>query len=474
MKTKFLHGAALWTFLLTATLTTGCSDDEKYKDVDGQSPTLALTSDHVRTLTGYEFKIAGKVADKDGLRSIRLESSVLFLDKTIDLVALYPETIYEYELNYGFTIPEKTEGESFTVKVIVTDLGGRTVESLVEITMDGDYTEPIISASTNLTSSNINVALSEDNPMTFRFSATDNKGLAYLELSIPDLDIQERVDLGGEGVLTGTFDKEITFPSNKTGACIMTIRAVDAFDNVAEKEYTMLISNTKDYANMYLVDFNGTDNSLLTGGDVWGVPMPIEHLGNYEYRARYYSAAQNTPVRFITSKENFNICFGADKNNSDKLTGTKDDIEPIILPEKGYYEITFNTEKNIYTVKYYEPEDAPYNGENGQLCIIGGGFVNNPGWWNPSNPHLMDQSTDNPYIYTATLEFNNTDRNFLDCTIATKGGWGPPSWRFDGKQERFVPGDAVPNSARENIPAGTYTFIFDTHLCQSKLLKKNN
>ena len=36
------------------------------KDVDGQSPTLELTSDHVRTLTGYEFKIAGKITDKDG------------------------------------------------------------------------------------------------------------------------------------------------------------------------------------------------------------------------------------------------------------------------------------------------------------------------------------------------------------------------------------------------------------------------
>lgn len=475
MKAKFLHGAAFWTFLLAAMLTTGCSDDDNdYKDVDGQSPTLVLNSDHVRTLIGYEFKIAGKVTDKDGIRSIRLQSAELFLDKTIDLVAIYPETIYNYGLNYGFTIPEKTEGDNFTVKVTVTDLGGRTAGSEVRITMDGDYTEPIITASTNLTSSNINVALSEDNPMTFRFTAADNKGLAYLELSIPDLEILERVDLGGEGTVNGTFEKAITFPSDKTGACIMTIRAVDIFDNVAEKEYTMLISKTKDYTNMYLVDFNGTDNNLLTGKDVWGIPMPIEHLGNYEYRARYYSATQNTPVRFITSKENFNVCFGADKNNSDKLTGIKEDIESIILPEKGYYEITFNTEKNTYAIKSYIPEDAPYNGESGQLSIIGGGFLNNPGWWNADNPLLMNQDAANPYIYTATLEFNNSDRNFLDCTIAPKGGWGPPSWRFDGKQERFVPGDAVPNSAREKIPAGTYTFIFDTHLCQSKLIKKNN
>lgn len=303
MKAKFLHGAALWTFLFAATLTTGCSsDDNDYKDVDGQNPTLELTSDHVRTLNGYEFKIAGKVADKDGIRSIRLQSSALYLDKTIDLVTLYPEPLYEYDLNYGFTIPEETEGDEFIVKVTVTDLGGRAIENEIRITMDGDYTEPTITPSTNLTSDHINIALSEDNPMTFRFTAKDNRGLAYLELVIPVLNISERVDLEGEGITDAVFEKEITFPVDETGAYIMTIRAVDTFDNMTEKEYTMLISKSKDYERMYLVDFEGTDNRLLTDADVWGIPMPIEHVGSYEYKARYYSAAENTPVRFITSK----------------------------------------------------------------------------------------------------------------------------------------------------------------------------
>ena len=64
MKANLLYGAAIWTFLSAAAFFSGCSDDDAYKDVDGQSPTLELTSDHVRTLTGYEFKIAGKITDK--------------------------------------------------------------------------------------------------------------------------------------------------------------------------------------------------------------------------------------------------------------------------------------------------------------------------------------------------------------------------------------------------------------------------
>lgn len=476
MKAKFLHGAALWTFLFAATLATGCSDDDNdYQDVDGQKPTIELTSDHVRTLTGYEFKIAGKVADKDGIRSVRLQSAELFLDKTIDLVALYPETKYEYELNYGFTIPEETEGDNFAVKVIVTDLGGRTVESNVLITMDGDYTEPEITYTDF--SDNIKLVLSEDNPKTFRFTAKDDKGLAYLELEIPDLNISERMDCEREGDTEATFEKAVTFPSDETGAYIMTIRAVDAFDNVIKKECTILISETRDYDTMYLVDFVGTDNNLLTNNDVWGVPMPIEHTDEYTYRARYYSAAENTPVRFITSKVDFNICFGKVAGNDGKLTALKEEMEPIVLPAKGYYEITFNIKEGIYNASLYTPEEAAYSGES-PLSIIGGGFVNNPGWWNPEDPYILTKDSDNPYLYTGTLEFTNDvpDRNFLDCTIAPKGGWGPPSWRFDGKNERFnlVVGDVAPQSPKENIPAGTYAFVFDTHLVQSKLIKNNN
>lgn len=103
MKAKLLQSTVLWTFLSVATLLVGCSDDEDYRDVDGQSPTLELTSDHIRTLTGYEFKIAGKIVDKDGIRSINLQCAELYLDKTIELSTLYSESLYEYNLASTFT-----------------------------------------------------------------------------------------------------------------------------------------------------------------------------------------------------------------------------------------------------------------------------------------------------------------------------------------------------------------------------------
>ena len=468
MKAKLLLSVVLWTFFLSSTFLVGCSDDEDYKDVDGQSPTLELTSEHIRTLTGYEFKITGKVADKDGIRSIKLQSAELSLDKTIELLTLYSGPLYEYELNYAFTIPEKTKGESFSVKVTVTDLGGRTVENDVLITMDGDYTEPVLKPSLGLSSDNINVVLSEGTSKTFWFTAEDNKELDYLELAVPDLDILEHVDVEGEDLKKGTLKTTVVFPSDKTGTYTLVISAVDALGNVAEKNYSVLVSRVKDYADMYLVDFEGTDAKLLTGNDVWGVPMPIERVTNFTYKARCYSPAPNTPIRFITSKYSFSICFGDDKNNPGKLTGISGDIQPIILPEKGYYEINFNTEEGTYEVEAYDPGVPVIDGL--KMGFVGGWFAGATGWDGPKNVYELTQDPDNPHCLTAELTWSKQDS--FDVTItpySAAGDWLEPGWRFDGKNESFATGK---NDPSKKVPVGTYTFIFDTHLVQSKLLKK--
>lgn len=44
MKKHLFNAALLWAFLSLTLWTTGCSDDDGYPDVDGQSPTLTLAT----------------------------------------------------------------------------------------------------------------------------------------------------------------------------------------------------------------------------------------------------------------------------------------------------------------------------------------------------------------------------------------------------------------------------------------------
>ena len=67
-------------------------------------------------------------------------------------------------------------------------------------------------------------------------------------------------------------------------------------------------------------------------------------------------SVKKQPIRFIVNEDNFNICFGADKDNPNKLTSVIDTLEPIILPESGYYKVCINTQEEIYSFERYIPE----------------------------------------------------------------------------------------------------------------------
>ncbi len=138
---KLFRPAILWTFLATLFLSIGCSNDD-YPDVDGKNPIITLSADHIQTEPGRKFTISGKVTDNDGLKSIRLENSDLSLDKTIDLLEIYGKPVDSYDLDYNFLTALTLAGNNFPIKVTATDVGGRTTDATLSVTMDGDFTAP--------------------------------------------------------------------------------------------------------------------------------------------------------------------------------------------------------------------------------------------------------------------------------------------------------------------------------------------
>ena len=130
--------------------------------------------------------------------------------------------------------------------------------------------------------------------------------------------------------------------------------------------------------------------------------------------------------------------------------------------------ITLKTEEGTYTVEAYSPGTPIIDGL--KMGFVGGWFDGAKGWDGPKNVYELTQDPDNPHCLTAELTWSKQDS--FDVTITpydANGAWLEPGWRFDGKNESFATNT---NDSSKKVPAGKYTFIFDTHLVQSKLLKK--
>ena len=488
MKTKFLHGAALCTFLFAATLVVGCSDDD-YKDVDGQQPTVELTTDHIHTELGREFFISGMIKDADGIRSIRIQNEGLCIDKTIDLLDIYKEPVYSYELKYQFTAAKNLKEESFPVLITVTDLGGRSIESVLMVSMDGDFTDPTF---TVVPSGTITVLIKEQTKLNLRFTAEDNKALDYVEVSIPALEVSEKIDADGQKVFECA--QTIALPSQE-GTYDMVLTAVDKFEHKVTSTCKVSVSPLPDFKKMYLTDV--TDVKLLSS-DLFGVPMLIDHTGEFQYEARYYSEARGTKVRFIPQKTDFYpICFGIDPSGTGKLTDEPDISAPIVLPEKGYYKITFNTKTGVYNVDTYTPTDevlaygelidpnpddiVPANRYPFSMVVTGKGLktIDNNDTWSPNwnNSIQLAQDSENKYILSAELELTKGRKvSFVVTPYHPWGWWFLPAWHFEnksGENEYCIKNDNSMEMSDVSVPKdGIYVFKIDYHLCRAKLYLK--
>lgn len=498
METKFFRRSFLYAFLAIGATFTGCSDDE-FADVDGLEPTLELATDHVRTLGGYEFRLAGTITDKDGIRSIRLSCPELNLDRTIDLFQYYSEVQYEYTLDYAFTVPEDLDGDNFNLKVTVSDVGGRTTEGIILITMDGDYEDPII---TNPSGEPIVVVICEGvlSPQSLTISATDNKALDSLSINV-------------EG-----YGKFMAYPTESDPRAInysldlsnlpvenkdyqTTIIAYDTLLRTDTVSCVISVTDSPDYEKMYLADV-ATEEELTS--DVFGVPMLIDHTGAFQYSARYYNRNAGTEISFIPQKDSFGPTrYGLDSADKSKLS-KEADAEPIVLEESNvYYQIDFNIATLTYTMKTYSVNEAddPWpssmvygeptldkwnDGGSTWMDFTFGMTSTNPTEVNPfvqdgNNPHLF--TYDDPIYLRA-----NEQMHFIIHNYHTDQWWDFVSWRSDSATDPEVFGYSTKSAFRnrsysgpttgEDIwsepvvkETGNYQFYFDSHLGRAKLVR---
>ena len=480
---KSNHSLLAALLAMTAvTFATSCSDDDNFSDVDGQAPTIALETDHIQTEAGRQFTIAGQVKDADGIRSIRLQNSDMLLDKTINLLELYGDSlIYDYKLAYKYTSKKDwTDSSSFPVNITVEDIGGRTTSATLTVSADGDFTNPEFSVAP---SGELTV-LVQNPKLTLGFTVKDNKRLDYVQVECPALGINDRIDAAGQAELQ--IKKVYDVPSEKQ-SCLLTVTAFDKFNNKVMAQSTVNVDEMPDFEKMYLADVESAKD--LTS-DVYGVPMVIDHTGPYEYTAHYYNQKAGTKVRFIPQMTDFEpICFGVDPSDNSVLINDASSALGIELNEVAYYEIKLNIVTGAYSVKTYEPttEKMTLDGSTtidfgdgsgaqpAQICLAGGGLPGTPSWTTNQNndAFILSQDAANKYLLYRECELEaGTEIEYTISQTHWWGWWPEPYWRFDGSEfnEKNVKNGGE-NMKKSKVPAtGKYRIEFDYHLLRSRII----
>lgn len=504
---KHFFNATFWALLSLALWTTGCSDDDGYSDVDGQIPTMTLVTDHIESGAGHRFTIEGSLADQDGIVSVNLQCADLYLNKTIDLVEIYGAPQTEYELSYSYDLKRDEIGERFTVKVTVTDAGGREVSQDVLITMDGGFENPTFTIAPG---KEVTVLIKDETKFNLNFTVKDDRILDYVLIEIPGVEGFEsrRIEAGGQSTLS--FTEKIILP-NEVKSYDVTLTAVDARGNQTVTNSTISVSEMPDFPKMYLADVATVEE---LNSDIFGVPMVINHTGEYQYRARYYNKAAGTEIFFLPQKTDFTpICFGLDPEDNTKLTDDPETAKPIVLDEAGvYYEIDINVKESTYSMRTYSVTEAtnPMKYEYGKPCFDrwenGESFIDFYIGWGGSpqdaGNQLFAQDKNNPHLFyypengTWTLEAGE-EMNFIISNYHPDGWWDHVEWRCDDSQnvEKFgyfsKKGDVNPDWEGTNqrwedgsmvgdnwmkptvTVTGNYRFEFDAHLGRGKIVPAN-
>lgn len=447
--------ASAAVFALACTALAACSDEQSWPDVDGKAPMVDLQQDHIMTARGREIRFAGTVSDADGLASVALQCPELKLDKTIDLLAIYEEPLTAYTLDYAFHMADKERGDDFDVLVTATDIGGRTTQGHVLVTMDADFTAPNFMVAPD---KELLVLIKPVTTFNLRFTVHDNRAIDYVEVDVAGVDgYPQRIE--GNGRKTIEYAQKLALPPTK-GSYRVDITAYDcpAQDGEVRSASVSSVVNvdqTPDFDKLWLCD---VANPSQLNSDIFGVPMLVDHTGPYQYSARYYNEKAGTKICFLAQKTDFSpICYGPDPQYNGLLGDDPETAGRITLDQAGvYYKIDFNIQTGQYSLATYSVAEAAdpvahmhYGADD--LNTWNDWATAEP-WWQrwyfgpitdgPRDVMEMRRDADNPHIYILDeWKLNAGDKlHFVLHNWHHDGWWNYTTWRVDDSQdpEKFM------------------------------------
>lgn len=440
---------------------TACSSDDGWADVDGKTPSLTLASVHEQTEAGRQIKIMGQVDDADGISTIDLVCHELNLNKRINIIEIYGEPLKTYELDYAFQIQADQQGEEFNIDVVITDVGGRKETQVVKVTLDGDYTFPVFTKSPD---KEVTVLIKAVTAFNLQFEVSDNRVVDYVTIDMKDISKGEdnATDLAGfprrlDGNGTGNFSfaEKLILPSQK-GKFKATITAYDKAANedahAVTVESIVNVDELQDFPTIWLCD---VEDAADLNSDLFGVPIAMDHIGEYKYRVRYYNEKAGTKICFLAQKTDFGpICFGPDQNDASVLGDDPTEVGRVTLDKADrYYCFEVDTWNRTYKVTDYAVADAvnPVMHMHYGKDDLNTWWETNPDkdgdiWWQewyfgpatgPKDVRKMVQDSKNPNIFILEdwkIEPGD-DNNYMLHNWHHDGWWNFTAWRCDDSKD---------------------------------------
>lgn len=488
-KTHFYPGAFV-AFLLAGTFFACDDDNEKWPSMDGKNPEFSIEKPVIGSRPGQTLHITGIVKDADGLSHITLECLPLYLDKRIDLLTIYGEAKETYDLDYKITSDLTEAGDKFEVLLSAFDVLGNSSSTTVTIDMNGDIEAPKFTVTP---ADEVTVVLADKAELDLSFTVTDDRALGSVSVEIPEINFSSTVT-EFEDPTSYTFSRLIEFPARNAEYSI-NISATDLWNNVTETTTIVHVSDTPDFAKMWLAD---VATAAELNSDVMGVPMLISHTAPFEYEARYYNEKAGTEIFFLPQRNDFApLCIGLDPADNTRIVSDPTAAKPFVLDiANTYYLIKFNTVKCTYSIETYSIAEAidpiPHKFGSNELDRWKSGeefieFYFGYTTEGPENIVRFEQDAVNPHIYRLPEPLKlkaGRHSGFIIHNYHPDGWWNYCTWRADDEQDPEICGwyGEVTNPKwngnraedkwfKPAIPAdGEYNLIMDAHLDRMKIV----
>jgi hypothetical protein len=467
MKTTKLKLLASISLIFSLILVESCDNNDSVS-VDS-TPEFQTLIQEISTLPGEIFLFEGIVTDPAGIKSVNFKYDAWFLDKTITKDSL-PET---YTISYKFKVPDDAEEFSVhTIPVTITNAGDVATTRDVLVTLDRDISAPTITINSPIDGATILIGSGDEINLNIDFSDRE-----LSEITIASSILNETLAISGTDY---NYTKAIDV--SDAGNYTFTITAKDATGNEDEATVSVSVVGDLQFNTMFLTD-ETTDVAL--NQDIFGIPFTTSASQasgetGYVFTGRYYSKSANSEVRFIPQQGSFGpFAFGGDPNTPGRLILGQDvSVEPIIIPNVGYYEVSMDIRDFSYTVTPYTPTDTAFD----QVYILGRGIYtdattstctnNNDGstqCWHFNSGKPFTQDSTNQYLWTIDVSLqdqpNDAGANGFILN-ANPSNWAP-FWRVDvngGDPSRTIPGGGNNYVFDDSVLNKDYTFVFDTHL----------